>query len=90
MEDVVPGRATYRPGETARTTITVRNDDVARWARLSLALVQLDQTVDRWEEPLAMAPASTAAERHQATATMPLPPLAVWATIAFARTDDTA
>lgn len=57
IDDIVPDKATYRPGETACVRVTLRNDghDAGR-GRLTLALTGLATTVEQAAQDVELAP----------------------------------
>ncbi|HEX8597849.1 MAG TPA: glycoside hydrolase family 66 protein [Chloroflexia bacterium] len=57
IDDVVPHKATYRPGETAHVRVTLTNDGrAAERGRLTLALTSLATTVERVAQDVELGP----------------------------------
>ncbi|MEA2593783.1 MAG: dextranase [Thermomicrobiales bacterium] len=57
IDDVAPNRASYRPGEVARVTVTLTNELATPIVgRLSLSLRCLDRELDRLEMPVTVVP----------------------------------
>ncbi len=57
IDDVVPDKATYRPGEPAHVTVTLTNDRAGPLSgRIVLALRHLDQEVSRYEQAVEVGP----------------------------------
>ncbi|HET6262509.1 MAG TPA: glycoside hydrolase family 66 protein, partial [Chloroflexia bacterium] len=57
IDDIIPDKATYRPGETARISVTVSNGGhMAVEARLTLALTHVITTVEQLTETVRFEP----------------------------------
>ncbi len=57
IDDIAPDKATYRPGETAHVSVSVTNDGERHLqARLSLALVNINDTVTEIEQKVGLEP----------------------------------
>lgn len=55
IRDVAPDKATYRPGEAARITVTLQNGDAPLRGRLTLALLHIDTLVETQEQSVDLA-----------------------------------
>jgi dextranase len=55
IRDVAPDKATYRPGEAARITVTLQNGDAPLRGRLTLALLHIDMLIETQEQPVDLA-----------------------------------
>lgn len=57
IDDIVPDKVTYRPGETARVRVTLTNDGcAAEQGRLTLALTGLNKTVEQVVQDVQLVP----------------------------------
>ncbi len=62
IDDVIPDKATYLPGEAVRVRIALSNDvDTALRGRLTLALSHLNETVAEFEQQVELQPRSKTA-----------------------------
>jgi dextranase len=60
IDDIVPDKATYRPGETARVRVTLVNGGPALTrGRLTLAMTSLDSTVEQVTQDVELGPNTT-------------------------------